>query len=345
MTLIHILHENEDWLPPLHTALDAAGLPYRDWSLASGSIDLLAAPPEGIFWSRLSASSHTRGHGAAKDYARTVLRWLEVAGRRVVNGSRVVELEVNKAAQYVALTAAGFEVPRTIAVIGTGHLKRRARELPTPFFTKHNQGGKGLGVRRFDSYQDFDTYVDGPDFEEPADGITLLQEFITSAEPFITRAEFVGGEFVYAVKVDTSAGSFELCPAEACAVPTSGDAAGGAAVQGFAPAVCEVPSPASAPGGARTANSAPLFQKRSDVDANHPLIVQLREFIAGQGVEVAGVEYFETADGRLIPYDINTNTNYNPDVEAATGHAAASALAAFLGQELQHRYAEAAALR
>jgi hypothetical protein len=29
--------------------------------------------------------------------------------------------------------------------------------------------------------------------------------------PLITRAEFVGGKFIYAVEVDTS-GGFELCP-------------------------------------------------------------------------------------------------------------------------------------
>lgn len=62
-------------------------------------------------------------------------------------------------------------------------------------------------------------------------------------------------------------------------------------------------------------------------------MVRLRTFLAEQGIEVAGVEFFETADGRLIPYDINTNTNYNPDVEAAT------ALAGFLGRELAARYA------
>jgi len=79
--------------------------------------------------------------------------------------------------------------------------------------------------------------------------------------------------------------------------------------------------------------------KREDITAEHPLIVRLRTFLAEQGIEVAGVEFFETADGRLIPYDINTNTNYNPDVEAATGHAAATALAGFLGRELAARYA------
>jgi len=92
-------------------------------------------------------------------------------------------------------------VPRTIAVFGIAELEERARELPVPFITKHNQGGKGLGVRRFDRHEDFDAYVGGSDFEPAVDGITLLQEYLFSAEPFITRAEFVGGRFVYAVRL------------------------------------------------------------------------------------------------------------------------------------------------
>ena len=306
---VYILHDNPEWIPPLAAALDAEGVEHHEWSLSGGSIDLGAEPPEGVFWSRLSASSHTRGQEHAKDYARAVLRWLEASGRRVVNGSRVVELEVSKAAQYAALRAAGFDVPETIAVFGTADLSRRARELPTPFITKHNQGGKGLGVRRFDSVEEFDAYVSGPDFEEPADGITLLQEYVTTASPFVTRAEFVGGRFVYAVRVDTSAGSFELCPADACAVPGLGDAA----------------------------EPAPLFQERDDIDAAHPLIARLEAFLGAQGIEVAGVEFFETADGRLMPYDINTNTNYNSDVEAVSARPAARALAAFLAGELAAR--------
>jgi glutathione synthase/RimK-type ligase-like ATP-grasp enzyme len=301
---VHILHENAEWIPPLAAALDRAGVAHRQLPLTSGSFDLGSEPPEGVFWSRLSASSHTRGHEHAKDHARAVLRWLESWGRRVVNGSSVVELEVSKAAQYAALRAAGFDVPHTVVVVGTDDLKARARTLPTPFITKHNQGGKGLGVRRFDSVEEFDAYVDGPDFEVPVDGITLLQEYVVTAAPFVTRAEFVGGRFVYAVRVDTSAGSFELCPADACAVP----------------------------------GQAPAFAERDDIDSAHPLIAALEVFLRENGVEVAGVEFFETADGRIMPYDINTNTNYNPDVEAVSEHPAADALARFLGGELEAGY-------
>lgn len=91
--------------------------------------------------------------------------------------------------------------------------------------TKHNRAGKGLGVRLFHSIEALTQYVEGPEFEPSVDGITLIQQYIQAPKPYITRCEFIGGEFFYAVKVDTSEG-FELCPADACriddlACPTS----------------------------------------------------------------------------------------------------------------------------
>lgn len=320
---VYVLHDNADWMPPLREAFDELGVPLVEWILEDGSIDLAAEPPQGVFWSRLSASSHTRERAHAKDYARAVLRWLEAHGRRTVNGSSVVEIEVSKVVQYALLRAAGFTVPQTVAVFGTADLKSRARELPVPFITKHNQGGKGLGVRRFDSYDAFDRYVDSAEFEQASDGITLLQEFVESADQSITRAEFVGGAFVYAVRVDTSAGSFELCPADACQVDFS------------AQAVCAVPG-AESPEDAQAAvdAGAAAFRERFDIDASDPLIRRLEAFLAAHRIEVAGVEFIEKADGTRVVYDVNTNTNYNSDVEALTSRSARLALARFLGSEL-----------
>ncbi len=302
---VHVIHENAEWFPPFAAAFAAAGVPADEWLLTAGSIDLSAEPPQGVFWSRLSASAHTRDHADSKEYGRAVLRWLEASGRTVVNGSGVLELEVSKVAQHAALRRAGIDVPRTVAVFGKAELKERARAFDAPFISKHNQGGKGLGVRRHDSHADFDAWVDGDGFEPSPDGITLLQEYLWAREPFVTRAEFAGGEFVYAVRVDTSAGSFELCPAEACAVPGQDDA------------VAE-----------------PLFRLREGIDAQHPLIRRYRDFLADAGIAVAGIEFIETLDGRTVTYDVNTNTNYNPDVEAASAVSGPGAIARYLGDLL-----------
>ena len=83
-----------------------------------------------MFWSRMSASSHTRGHPFAKDQTRGVLAWLEAHGRRVVNGRRVLDLEMSKVEQLAALRAAGFDVPRSVAVAGPSGLAAAATRAP-----------------------------------------------------------------------------------------------------------------------------------------------------------------------------------------------------------------------
>ena len=306
---VHVLHENPDWFAPIGGALDAAGVPHEQWLLGDGLLDLGEPPPPGVFWSRMSASSHTRGHPHAKDHARAVLSWLRAHGRRVVNGRAALELEVSKAAQLTALEASGFDVPRTVAVAGTGDLPAAARKLPVPFISKPNQGGKGLGVRLFSRHDEFDAYAGSAGYLAPVDGITLLQEYLRAAEPLITRVEIVGGAFVYAITADTARGGFELCPADACAAEAPG--AGGAVAGG---------------------HGGDLFALREGFD--HPIIARYLDFARGQGVEIAGFEFIETDDGRLVTYDINTTTNYNADIEAAAPRPALPQVAAFLGRLL-----------
>ncbi len=305
---VYVIHENPQWIPPFAAAFEAEGVPFEEWLLTDGSIDLAVEPPEGVFWSRLSASAHTRDHAHSKEYGRAVLRWLTSWGRTVINGADVLELEVSKVAQHAALRHAGIDVPRTVAVFGTEELTVQAEKFGAPFISKHNQGGKGLGVRRWDSADEFSAWVAGPDFEPSPDGITLLQELLVAKTPFITRAEFVGGEFVYAVRVDTSAGSFELCPAEACAIP-----------------------------GADGVEPEPLFRRRDDVDP--ALIDRFLAFLAAEGVGIAGIEFIETRDGRTVTYDVNTNTNYNPDVEATAPRSGPRQIARWLGSLLPREVA------
>jgi hypothetical protein len=297
---VHVLHENPDWFAPLGAALDAAGVPHEQWLLGDGLLDLDDTPPPGVFWSRLSASSHTRQHPYAKDHARGVLGWLESHDRRMVNGRRALELEVSKVAQLTALRAAGFDVPRTLAVAGAADLPAAAEKLPVPFISKHNQGGKGDGVRLFSSHEEFDAYLESPEYQAPVDGITLLQEYLLAARPFITRVEIVGGAFVYAITADTARGGFELCPADACAVDAG---------------------PAES-----------LFALREGFD--HPIAGRYANFARRRGVEIAGFEFIETADGRMVTYDVNTTTNYNAEVEAVAPRPALPEVAAFLGRLL-----------
>src|SRR5438477_9378316 len=111
MPKIYIIHENDTWVEPLRAAFAALGEPYEEWFLSDGLVDLTQPPPEGIFYNRMSASSHTRGHRYAPELTAAVLAWLEMHGRRVVNDSRALQLEISKVAQYAALSRHGIRTP------------------------------------------------------------------------------------------------------------------------------------------------------------------------------------------------------------------------------------------
>ena len=308
MKRIYVIHENDAWMEPLRAAFEQRGLSCAEWFLGAGRLDLTQPPPAGVFYNRMSASSHTRGHRWAPEHTAAVLAWLEGHGRRVVNASRALQLEVSKVAQYAALEAHGIRTPRTVAALGRDAIVEAGCAFEPPFITKHNRAGKGLGVRLFHDAAALERYVDSAEFEPSVDGITLIQEYIDAPEPCITRVEFVGGRLLYAVRVDTSQG-FELCPADACRVE---------AEDAFCPA-------GESPGG--------LF--RIIPDFQHELVEPYERFLAANGIHIAGVEFIVDRSGRAYTYDVNTNTNYNSEAEAAAGVYGMRSIAAYLGAELE----------
>ncbi|MDQ6599159.1 ATP-grasp domain-containing protein [Bacillus salipaludis] len=309
MKKVYIIHENSEWTVHLTKRLDELEVPYEEWHLDNGRLDLAKEPPEGVFYNRMSASSHTRGHRFAPELTAQVLAWLESHGRKVFNGTRALQLEVSKVLQYLELNKHEVRTPRTIAAVGKEQMIEAAREFEgTPFITKHNRAGKGLGVQLFQSSEALRSYVEGPAFDESIDGITLIQEYIQAPESYITRCEFIGGEFVYAVKVDTSEG-FQLCPADACQI---GDL--------FCPVGEDV-------------ENKPKFQI---IDGfSDPIIEKYQRVLADNGIQIAGIEFIRNVEGEIFTYDINTNTNYNSDAEAKAGKFGMLELAKFLKAELE----------
>jgi len=306
MEKIYIIHENDEWTAPLKRHLEDLRLPYEDWFLDKGVLDLSEEPPQGVFYNRMSASSHTRDHRYAAEYTGAVLAWLQRKGRRVINTEDALKLEISKVAQYTSLSAHGIRTPLTVAAIGKEEIIKAAEKFDKPFITKHNRAGKGLGVQLFQNIKALKNYVEGPNFEEPIDGITLIQEYIQSPESFITRCEFIGRKFLYAVRVDTSEG-FELCPADACQI---GDA--------FCP-VGEVEKP-----------------KFKVIDEfTNPILAKYQQFLETNGIHIAGIEFIMNKNGEIYTYDVNTNTNYNPDAETLAGVSGMREIAKYLGKELE----------
>src|SRR6185312_9215482 len=148
---VHVLHENPEWMPPFAAAFAAEGVDWDETLVTGGSLDLTAAPAEGLWWSRMSASAHTRGHTAAAEHARALLDVLEAHGRRVVNGRAVLDLELSKVRQLALLRAArggqaqpGRQGPRGDPV----RLGRRAGRRAAGAGRAGRRRAAGAGIRR-----------------------------------------------------------------------------------------------------------------------------------------------------------------------------------------------------
>ena len=310
---IYIIHENDEWIVPLRKELQEISAPFEEWHLGKRNVDHLDKPPRGIFYNRMSASSHTRGHRYAPEYTAVVLNWLEKNNRRVINNSRALSLEVSKSLQYKELEEFGIKTPKTIYCSNKESILKSANVFRKPFITKHNRGGKGLGVKLFDNKKELDSYVSGKDFEPSIDGITLLQEYIDARPKVIIRAEFVNSKFLYAVEVDASDG-FELCPAcpeDQIDVPETqffGD---------FCPTIGN------------------KFRIIKNYKKNE-LVENYEKFIKKNGIEIAGIEYITDKNGIIYTYDINTNTNYNSQAEKDSKIKGMKSIAKFLKEELLH---------
>ena len=129
---IYVIHENDAWVEPLRRQFEARALPYAEWFLDQGVLDLRSVPPNGVFYNRMSASSHTRDHRYAAEYAGAVLAWLKRHGRTVVNGERALQLEVSKVAQYSALASPSLHLDARRIVSEDPSATRFPADCPIP---------------------------------------------------------------------------------------------------------------------------------------------------------------------------------------------------------------------
>ena len=308
---IYIIHENDEWVEPLRRELKDINAPFEEWHLGKRNVDYLDKPPQGIFYNRMSASSHTRGHRYAPEYTAVVLNWLEKNNRRVINNSRALSLEISKSLQYKELESFGIKTPKTIYCSNKESILKSANVFTKPFITKHNRGGKGLGVKLFNSKKELDSYVSSKNFEPSIDGITLLQDYIDANPKVIKRVEFVNSKFLYTVEVDASEG-FELCPA---CPEDQGDIPQHEIAGEFCP------------------TSGNKFKIIKNYKENE-LTKKYEKFIAANGIEIAGIEYITAKKGEIYTYDVNTNTNYNSQAEKNSEIKGMRSIAAFLKEEL-----------
>lgn len=288
-----VLFEHPEWQKPLFAALDRRGVDYVPFDLKRAAFDPAAAPAARLYFNQASPSAYVRGNTRAVPFALSFMRALEEGGARVLNGSAAFALELSKSAQAALKHRLGIPHPRTLAFNDIeAALEQWGDQWPA--LIKPEQGGSGARMYLLHSADEARRLLrDNPALWLP-DNLLLLQEYFpVDPAQGIVRMEFLGGELLYAMRV-VSHGAFNLCPSETC-----NPADGGAGH-------CDVPA------------AKPVeFYPYPAVPA--AAVEMGKKLVAAGRLDVGGIEYLEAADGRLIFYDVNANSNLRAPIAQAYG--------------------------
>lgn len=293
-----VLHEHPEWQKPLFAALERRGVAFEPFDVTRAAFANTDTPRARLYFNQASPSAYLRGNARAVPLALACMRTLERLGARVLNGADVFALELSKSVQATLLRTLGIPTPRSVTFNDAAALHARAGELTWPAVLKPDQGGSGARIQVVESIAEVEAiFRRDPSYWLP-DNLFLLQEYLPhDPEQGIVRLEFVGGELLYAMRVQTH-GRFNLCPSPVCN-PDDGEG------------VCEIPA-------AQDVDAPPVeFHPFPEVPAE--AVATAKRIVRAVGLDVGGIEYLETTDGRRVFYDINANSNLRPSIGEAFG--------------------------
>jgi glutathione synthase/RimK-type ligase-like ATP-grasp enzyme len=289
-----VLFEHPEWQEPLWAALARRGVRYSAFDLKRAAFDPDAVPESRLYFNQASPSAYVRGNTRAVPLALSLMRSLELGGARILNGSRVFLLELSKSSQAALLQGLRIPHPHSLA-FNDPETALTQWKAGWPALLKPEQGGSGARMFLLQSPDELRKLL----AEQPSlwlpDNLLLLQEYFPlDPAQGIVRMEFLGDQLLYAMRV-VSNGAFNLCPSEACNPERAGEVFCGT-----------------------QASAKPVeFHPYPGVP---DLAVEMgKKIMASGGLDVGGIEYLEAADGRLIFYDVNANSNLRAPIGQAFG--------------------------
>ena len=290
---IAIYYEHPEWFKPLFAELERRGVSYdRLLAHQHGFDPSQQDSPYALVVNRMSPSAHTRGHENAIFYALQYLDYLKSIGANVLNGYDAFVNEVSKARQLGLLARLGLRYPRARVINHPSQAIGAADGLTFPLVVKPNIGGSGAGIQEFESLAALRAAVEADTVELGLDHTALVQEYLPARDNSIVRVEVLDGEFLYAIRLHLTEGTFNLCPADYCDVPEAGMADGvsgrGLLVEGYRP--------------------------------SEEIIEDVKRITAAADIEVGGVEYLvNDRNGEVYYYDVNALSNFVADAPNVVG--------------------------
>ena len=308
-----VLHEHPEWQKPLFAALDKRAIAYEAYAVTRAAFTNVDRPAARLYFNQASPSAYIRGNTRAVPLALAYMRTLQQLGARVLNGADVFALELSKSAQAALLHSLEIDTPRSITFNDPAALRRYADRITWPAVLKPDQGGSGARIQVVESIEEVeDIFRRDPSVWLP-DNLFLLQEYLPhDPQQGIVRLEFLGGELLYAMRVQTH-GRFNLCPSPVCN-PDDGEG------------VCEVPQQQA---------EAPPVEFHPYPEVPKEAVATALRIVRAARLDVGGIEYLETPDGRRVFYDVNANSNLRPSVAQAFGFDPFERVVDFLAAQLR----------
>lgn len=315
MKKLGIIYEHPEWHEPLFAALDKASVPFLKIDLKNGAFHEAKLPWADVYYNLVSPSAYLRGHQRAIPYAMSLCRNLEVAGKRVINGSQSMLFEFSKSAQAALLRRIGVDHPQSYTFNSLAALKPFARDMKWPMLLKPDQGGSGARMYQVNAFEELENLFAQDESLWLPDYVFLMQEKLEYDNTFgIVRAEYVGGKFLYAMRV-VSHGAFNLCPSVVCN-PVEGEGH------------CEAPDSKIK----KEPTPKPEFYPYAEI--TNELKEQGRRIIEAAGHTIGSVEFLFSNDGRTVFYDINSNSNLREPIARHFGIEPFDHVANFLKSQL-----------
>lgn len=315
---IAIYYEHPEWFRPLFAELERRGLPFEALRADELILDPVAGLPSSptLFVNRMSPSAWERGRGGLVFETLHQLAALEARGIEVINGAAAYQLDIAKSRQAALLAQLGLRVPRTRIIHHPAQALEATAELVFPILVKPNMGGNGAGVQRFVDPEELRLALDLDALSPGPDGLLLVQEYHRPRGGSIVRAETLGGQLLYAIRIHLADPcSFSICPADVTRT-----------VDGV-----ELAATARAAGHGNDA-TVEAFTPSPTVTAEIEAIARAGRF------EVGGVEYLESErDGQRYYYDINVLSNFIADGEKVVGFDPTARFVDLLQRRFEHR--------
>ena len=310
-----VLHEHPEWQKPLFAALERRGVSFAPFDVTRAAFSNVEVPPASLYFNQASPSAYLRGHTRAVPLALAYMRSLELLGARVLNGADVFALELSKSAQATLLRTLGIDCPRSITfndvsalrALRDGPALAGAAEARPGRQRRAHSGRRVAGAGRGDLHRGSGGLAAGQSV--PAAGISAARPRAGHRPAGVSRRR--------AALRDARQDARALQ-----SVPVTGLQSGRRHRR-----VCRRRRTMAWP--TRPSSSSRIPTCRPTPCETAKRIVQAAR------LDVGGIEYLETDDGRRVFYDINANSNLRPSVAAAFGFDPFERVVDFLVSQLQ----------